>query len=109
MIAEELVEQLRDNHGHRLVRRVIVRNDWVAQAVFDIAAGDRKEWNPRDWRILFKHLRASPLYPAWGKNCFKPVSRDSTFPKIFFLFPAIVAPISHINWSLWAQRIKIQP
>lgn len=53
--------RLRDEAGHLLVRRVINRNDWVSQAVFNIAAGARKHWNTSDWAALVNDLGASSL------------------------------------------------
>ncbi len=55
-----MVERLRREAGHLLVHRVIERDDWIAAAVLDIAAGDRKHWNPKDWDTLLKDLRCTP-------------------------------------------------
>lgn len=61
MARDNLIQQLRDEAGRLLVRRVINRNDWISDAVFNIAAGDRTVWNKRDWAALINDLAASSL------------------------------------------------
>ncbi len=56
----EIVERLRDEVGHLLVRRVVDRDDWVSDAVLDIAAGNRKSWTYSDWHMLLVDLRRTP-------------------------------------------------
>ena len=57
----DLIIQLRDEAGHLMVRRVIDRDDWISQAVFNIAAGSRKHWTTPDWNALIRDLGASQL------------------------------------------------
>ncbi len=47
--------------GHLLVRRAILRDDWVADAIFDLAAGDQKAWSPAQWATLTTELAGSDL------------------------------------------------
>ena len=54
-------ERLLDEVGNVLVRRVIERDDWAAEAVFDIAAGDKTEWTPIEWAAVVSDLERSKL------------------------------------------------
>jgi hypothetical protein len=45
--------------GHLLIRRAIQRDDWVAEAIFDLAANGQSEWTPRQWDTLLGSLRSS--------------------------------------------------
>ena len=47
------------DHGHLLVRRAILRNDWISDALLDLAAGSQTEWTPQEWNVLLKELRES--------------------------------------------------
>jgi hypothetical protein len=38
-------ERLRD-HGRLLVRRAVKREDWITDALLDLAAGDQQQWTP---------------------------------------------------------------
>lgn len=42
--------------SHRLVRRVVATDMPAAQALFDIAARDRRDWTPESWACLLKEL-----------------------------------------------------
>ena len=53
------VMMLREAAGNLLVSRLVERDDWISQGVFDIAAGNRTNWTPQDWRTLLNDLRAS--------------------------------------------------
>lgn len=44
-----------------MVRRVIDRDDDIAEAVFDIAAGDRQHWTSQDWRTVLADLSGCRL------------------------------------------------
>ena len=55
------VMMLREAAGHLLVRRLVDRDDWISQGIFDIAAGARTDWTPQDWRTLLRDLKASQL------------------------------------------------
>jgi len=56
----DIVERLRDEAGHLLVARAATRNDWIGEAVLDIAAGDRKIWTLKQWRALLQDLHCTP-------------------------------------------------
>jgi len=55
------VEQLRDAAGGLLVRRAMLREDWIAQSLFDIAAGDKQVWTPQEWHALIADLKTCRL------------------------------------------------
>lgn len=55
------VDRLRDAAGKLLVRRAVHRNDWIAQAIFDIAAGDKKHWTTHEWRQVLTDFEACRL------------------------------------------------
>ena len=59
-IDNSTIDRLRDSAGHLLVRRVIDRDDWTSDALCDLAAGDRVQWTPQDWRTLLRDLRKTP-------------------------------------------------
>ncbi len=61
IISTTNVNRLRDTAGHLLISRVVNRDDWVSQSVFDIAAGDRKSWTVTDWDELLADLDACQL------------------------------------------------
>ena len=48
-------DRLRD-HGRLLVRRAVNRDDWIAHALLDIAAGDQTEWTPAQWDTLLAEI-----------------------------------------------------
>jgi hypothetical protein len=54
-------ERLEEEVGHILVRRVIVNDGWAADAIFDIAAGDKKEWTPIEWAAVLSDLEKCQL------------------------------------------------
>jgi len=54
-------DRLQQEVGHILVRRAIQRDDWVADAIFDIAAGDKKEWTVIEWTALLCDLEKCKL------------------------------------------------
>jgi hypothetical protein len=51
---------LRD-HGRLLVRRAIHRDDWIADALLDLAAADQTDWTPDQWHDLEMELEASDM------------------------------------------------
>ena len=55
------VDQLRDTAGRLLVRRAIDRDDWISEAIFDIAAGSKVHWTPQQWKALDHDLHACRL------------------------------------------------
>jgi len=62
MVMEQNIEdRLRDEVGHLLVRRVIERGDWTSEAIFDIAAGDKKNWIPIEWAAVLSDLERCKL------------------------------------------------
>lgn len=48
--------RLQEEAGHLLVRRAIVRDDWIADAVLDIAAIGKTQWTPSEWNALLAEL-----------------------------------------------------
>ena len=54
------VVRLRSSAGHLLTRRVVDRDDWVSEAVLDIAAGHQTQWTPKQWNTLLHDLKRSP-------------------------------------------------
>ena len=65
MVMEQTIEdRLRDEVGHILIRRVIERDDWVSEAIFDIAAGDKKHWSPIEWAAVLCDLERCKLKVA---------------------------------------------
>jgi len=58
------VDRLRDEVGHLLVRRAVERDDWVSEALCDVAAGDRTDWSTQDWGTLLTGLRQTQLRVA---------------------------------------------
>jgi hypothetical protein len=58
--APDPITQLRNTAGHLQVHCACDRTDWIGDAVLDIAAGDRINWTPSDWRTLLQDLRRSP-------------------------------------------------
>ena len=57
----ELEEKLVTAYGNRLVRRVIDQEDWASEAIYEIAAGDKKNWTPIEWQAVLSDLERSPL------------------------------------------------
>lgn len=53
-------QDLRD-HGRLLVRRAVKRDDWIAEALLDLAAGDKQEWTPGEWSELQTELAGSDM------------------------------------------------
>lgn len=45
--------------GHLLIRRAILRDDWVAEAIFNIAAEGQTKWDTRQWDALLAGLESS--------------------------------------------------
>lgn len=54
------IDRLRESAGHLLVRRAVDRDDWVSEAVLDIATGNQRLWTPKQWSALLKDLRRCP-------------------------------------------------
>jgi hypothetical protein len=49
------------DHGALLVRRAISRDDWISQAIMDLAADGKTEWTPDEWMDLTMELEASDM------------------------------------------------
>lgn len=49
------------SYGHLLVRRAILRDDWVADAIFDLAANGKEAWTTAEWTKLESELAGSDL------------------------------------------------
>ena len=56
-----MIDKLKDEVGNLLVRRVIERDDWAAEAIFDIAAGDKQTWTPIEWAAVICDLERCKL------------------------------------------------
>ncbi len=55
------VDRLRDAAGKLLVRRAVERNDWIAETICNIAAGDRTDWSTLDWAEVLRGLKQTDL------------------------------------------------
>lgn len=58
--SDDIAARLRDEAGGLLVRRAVDRDDWISDALLDVAAGDRRNWTLRDWKALLRDLRRTP-------------------------------------------------
>ena len=61
MTEQTPVERLIEQYGHRLVRRVVADEGWAAEVIFDIAAGDKKNWTPLEWAAVLSDLERCQL------------------------------------------------
>ena len=62
------------DHGRLLVRRAIDRDDWIAEAIFDIAANGKREWTPSEWEALLTEISGDDMTIAdfitlYGDGC----------------------------------------
>lgn len=57
---DDIIDRLRDEAGHLLVRRACDRDDWIGSAVLDVAAGDKREWTPSEWSAMLADLHRTP-------------------------------------------------
>jgi hypothetical protein len=48
-------------HGSLLIRRAVLRDDWIADEIFNIRAGDQKQWDLWEWDTVLKELQSSTL------------------------------------------------
>lgn len=53
-------QQLAD-HGRLLVRRAILRDDWISDAIFELAANGQREWTLTEWKKLESELKTSKM------------------------------------------------
>lgn len=69
MANELTIEQrLVDAVGNHRVSRVVKREDWTSEAIFNIAAGDQTEWTPLEWQAVLSDLDNCKLKVAdWIK------------------------------------------
>jgi len=52
--------------SHRLFRRVVATDTPAAQALFGIAARDRRDWTPESWASVLKELdNCNDLVSDW--------------------------------------------
>lgn len=54
-------DKLKDEVGNVLVRRVIERDDWAAEAIFEIAAAGKTNWTPVEWAAVICDLERCKL------------------------------------------------
>ena len=50
-----------EDHGHLLVRRAVLRDDWISDALLDLAADGQTDWTPKQWDTLLTELQSSTL------------------------------------------------
>ena len=43
-------------HGALLVRRAMLRDDWITKALIDLAAADKPTWTFEEWHALLAEL-----------------------------------------------------
>lgn len=48
-------------YGNRQVNRVIEEDNWAAELIFDIAAGDKTFWTPLEWAAVLSDLERCKL------------------------------------------------
>ena len=58
--APATTDKLRD-HGRLLVRRAVHRDDWISNALFDLAANGQTEWTVPQWDALLTELDRSDM------------------------------------------------
>ena len=51
-------------YGSLLVRRAVLRDDWISDTILDLAAEGRTEWTSKDWDTLLAELKTSTLTVA---------------------------------------------
>ena len=49
------------SHGSLLIRRAVLRDDWISDALLDLAAAGREKWTLQQWHTLLAELAASDL------------------------------------------------
>ena len=49
------------NYGQLLIRRAVLREDWIAAAICDIRAAEKKQWDLQEWDTALRELKASTL------------------------------------------------
>lgn len=52
------------DHGHLLVRRALDRDDWICNAILDLAANGQREWDLAEWTALLTELETSDMTVA---------------------------------------------
>lgn len=63
---DEQVRLLREEAGTRKVRTIARTDSDLADALFDVAAGNRRYWDKISWRALLKRLDSCTLtVEAW--------------------------------------------
>lgn len=53
-------ERLRE-HGRLLVRRAVTRDDWISDAILDLAAGEKDHWSLEEWETLLSEILGSDM------------------------------------------------
>ncbi len=65
-IGAHLVGRDLADHGHLLIRRAVRRNDWISDAIFDLAANGQAEWSPQEWAVTLRKLdKSSETIADW--------------------------------------------
>lgn len=49
------------DYGHLLVRRAVLRDDWISDEILELAANGQRDWTVAEWTALLTELQASKL------------------------------------------------
>lgn len=50
-----------EDHGRIKVRRALERDDWLTDAILDLAANGQRDWTPAEWFDLLMDLETSDM------------------------------------------------
>lgn len=50
-----------EDHGSLLVRRAVLRDDWISEAIFEIRAAGQSQWDLQEWDLIIQELENSKL------------------------------------------------
>ncbi len=48
-------------HGSLLIRRAVLRDDWISDTLLDLAAAGRIKWTLAEWEVLLAEMATSKL------------------------------------------------
>lgn len=48
-------------HGSLLVRRAVLHDDWISDAILNMAAGTRRDWTLAEWDALLSEIMGCDL------------------------------------------------
>lgn len=49
------------DYGSLLVRRAVLRDDWISDELWELAANGQREWDYRDWLAVESELKMSKM------------------------------------------------